>query len=58
MAAINWDIRNESRSWEKGEAWDRYMLTPEKLEMVRGKLLDYDEERETLLCLLPGECWC
>ena len=52
MVAPKWDIRNEGRSWGKGEALDRYMLRPEKIEMVGGKLLDYDEDRETLLCLL------
>lgn len=30
----------------------RYELTPEKLEMVRGKVLWSDEERVTLLGLL------
>jgi hypothetical protein len=52
VASINWDIRNNGRSWEAGEAMDRYMLRPEKLEMVGGKLLEYAEDRETLLCLL------
>jgi hypothetical protein len=49
---IQWDIRGEGRSWTKGEAMDRYFLTPEKLEMVGGKLLDYDQDREVLLGLL------
>jgi hypothetical protein len=31
---------------------DRYALTPEKLEMIRGKLLWSDEERVNLLGLL------
>jgi hypothetical protein len=31
---------------------DRYALTPEKLEMIGGKLLHDDEERLTLLALL------
>lgn len=52
MAEIQWDIRNEGRSWAAGEAMDRYMLTPEKLEMVDGKLLWSDEDREKLLGLL------
>lgn len=50
--AINWEIRNEGRSWRSGEAMDRYMMTPEKFEMVDGKLLWSDEDRETLLGLL------
>ena len=49
---INWEIRNEGRSWRSGEAMDRYMMTPEKFEMVGGKLLWSDEARETLLGLL------
>ena len=52
MPEIQWDIRNEGRSWAAGEAMDRYSLTPEKLEMVDGKLLWSDEDRENLLGLL------
>jgi hypothetical protein len=51
MSKGQWDIRNEGRSWGE-EAMDRYMLTPEKFEMVGGKLLWSEEDRETLLCLL------
>lgn len=50
--APQWDIRNEGRAWGKGEAWERFILKPEKIELVRGKLLDRDEDRETLLGLL------
>jgi hypothetical protein len=52
MAEIEWDIRSEGRAWRAGEATERYQLTPEKFEMVGGKLLWSDEERETLLALL------
>jgi hypothetical protein len=52
MAAVRWNIRNEARSWEAGEAMDRWLMTPEKLEMIDGKLLWSDEDRETLLGLL------
>jgi hypothetical protein len=51
-AAPKWDIRNKGRAWGKEEAWDRYRLTPEKLEMIEGKLLHSDEDREMLLGLL------
>jgi hypothetical protein len=51
MDKIDWDIRNEGRAW-RAEAMDRFYLTPEKFEMVDGKLLSSDEDRETLLCLL------
>jgi len=49
---ISWDTRNEGRSWEAGEAMDRYLMTPGKFEMVDGKLLWSDGDRETLLGLL------
>jgi hypothetical protein len=49
---IHWDIRNAGRSWRKGEATDRFFLQPGKIEMVDGKLLLSDEDRETLLGLL------
>jgi hypothetical protein len=52
MTKIHWDIRGEGRSWGQGEAMDRYSLTPEKLEMVDGKLLWSDQEREMPLGLL------
>ena len=49
---IKWDIRNEGRAWLHDEAYDRYALTPEKLEMIDAKLLWRDEDRLTLLGLL------
>jgi hypothetical protein len=50
--SAKWDIRNEGRAWGKAEAWERFTLKPEKIEMVRGRLLDRDDDRETLLALL------
>jgi hypothetical protein len=47
-----WDIRNQARAWGKGEVWQRFMLKPEKIEMVGGQLLSSVEDRETLLALL------
>ena len=46
-----WRIENAGRAWRE-EAMERYFMLPEKIEMVDGKLLDYDADRETLLCLL------
>ncbi len=46
-----WNIRNEGRAW-KEEAQERYRLKPRKLEMIRGKLLSSDHDRELLLGLL------
>jgi hypothetical protein len=47
-----WDIRSEGRAWDSEEAMPRYFMTPDKIELVHGKLLDFAEDRETLLCLL------
>lgn len=52
MTKPKWDIRNKGRAWRKGEAWDRFQLTPEKIEMIDGKILWSDEDRENLLGLL------
>jgi len=52
MTKPKWDIRNEGRAWRKDEAWARFVLTPEKIEMVEGKLLSTEDDRETLLALL------
>jgi len=49
---VTWDIRRVGRAWTGDERMQRYALTPEKLEMVRGKLLWSDEERLRLLGLL------
>jgi hypothetical protein len=51
-AKPKWDIRSEGRSWRGDEAWDRFQLTPEKIEMIDGKILWSDEDRELLLGLL------
>ena len=47
-----WDIRNEGRAWRGEEAFARYMLKPHKIELVKGKLLSFSDDRETLLALL------
>jgi hypothetical protein len=52
MTKPKWDICNEGRAWGKDEAWPRFVLRPEKIEMVKGKLLSTEEDRETLLALL------
>jgi hypothetical protein len=49
---IVWDIRRTGRAWVDGEAWQRWELTPEKLEMWNGKALFDDNERLLLLGLL------
>ena len=49
---VTWDIRREGRAWDEREAMDRYELTPEKFEMVDGKLFWSERDRQVLLALL------
>lgn len=52
MVNIAWDIRREGRAWHGDEAQSRYALTPEKIEMIEGKLFWSDEDRLRMLALL------
>jgi hypothetical protein len=52
MPSVTWDIRRAGRAWGDGEAMARYELTPEKIEMVEGRLFWSDEDRLTMLGLL------
>jgi hypothetical protein len=52
MKDADWNIRREGRAWQGAEAMQRFELTPEKLEMINGKLLWDDADRVTLLGLL------
>ena len=49
---IAWDIRRDGRSWTADEALDRFERTPEKIEMIDGKLFWDDEQRLAMLGLL------
>jgi len=49
---IPWNIRRQGRAWPASEARARWALTPEKIEMLGGKLFLTDEERLTMLGLL------
>ncbi len=51
MSEPQWDIRREGRAWSD-EGYERFALTPEKFEMIDGKLFWSDEERVTLLAML------
>ena len=51
MEEIQWDLRLEGRAWGT-EAMSRYDMTPEKMEMIDGKLFWSEEERLTMLALL------
>lgn len=52
MPKIEWDIRREGRAWMGDEGMARYNLTPEKIELVRGKLFSSEEQWLTMLALL------
>ena len=49
---MEWRIERKGRAWGSGEAMQRYEMTPEKLELIEGKLLWDDDSRQTLLGLL------
>ena len=48
---VTWDIQRDGRAWGD-EATSRYQMTPEKTEMVGGRLYGTEEERLTMLALL------
>src|SRR2546425_11665631 len=48
---VTWDIQRGGRAWGE-EAMSRYRMTPEKTEMVGGRLYGTEEERLTMLALL------
>jgi len=52
VTAVQWDIRREDRAWSADEFRSRWDLTPEKLEVIRGKLLWEEDERLNLLAML------
>ena len=52
MPTIRWNIGRVGRAWTADEAFGRYELTPEKFEMIDGKLFWEDTQRLTLLALL------
>ena len=46
------DIRREGRRWSADEARERFERTPEKIEMIDGKLFCDEEERLAMVGLL------
>ncbi len=52
MRHVDWDIRREGRAWAGDEAMERLDLTPEKFEMIEGRLFWDEEDRLLLLGLL------
>ena len=51
---MTWDIRRAGYAW-RGEAMSRYEMTPEKTELIAGKLYGTEEER---LLWDRGSFWC
>lgn len=47
----DWNIQRKGRAWRE-EARARYDLSPEKIEMIEGKLFWTDEDRLVMLALL------
>jgi hypothetical protein len=52
IASPAWEIRREGRPWRGEEAMARFQLTPEKIEMCKGRLFWSDEERFAMPGLL------
>jgi hypothetical protein len=52
MSKIDWDIRRKGRAWSIEEVQQRYNLTPEKIELIEGKLFWTEEDRIQMLGLL------
>src|SRR5438876_10071134 len=52
MPDVRWDIRRGGRRWKAGEAHARYQLTPEKIELIEGKLFWSERDRLVMLGLL------
>ena len=52
IPSVDWDIRREGRAWGPGEARARFDLTPEKFEMINGRLFWSQRDRVLLLGLL------
>jgi hypothetical protein len=44
---------SDDRAWRNGEGLERYLMKPNKIEVIKGKLLCSAEERQILLGLLP-----
>lgn len=51
MPEVDWDFRREGRAWGDNVR-QRYNLTPEKIELIHGKLFCTEAERVVMLGLL------
>ena len=51
MKKIAWNVQRAGRRWGH-EALELFEMTPEKIEMIEGRLFWSDEQRRTMLALL------
>ena len=51
-SSFPWEIRRQGRAWTRDEWEARRDSTPEKIELIGGKLFWTDEDRLTMLALL------
>ncbi|MGH2584376.1 MAG: hypothetical protein ACRDJE_05625 [Dehalococcoidia bacterium] len=47
-----WDIRREGRDWVADEVQARWQLTPERIELLDGKIFGTEKDRRLMLGLL------
>ena len=52
MTEVHWDFHRGPRPWKGQEVWDRYALSPEKIELIEGKIFWDDDERLRMIGLL------
>lgn len=52
MPEISWAFRPHGRAWSRDEVRSRYALTPERIELIEGKLFGTEEDRLNMLGLL------
>lgn len=51
-SSFPWDLRRQGRAWNRDEWEARRDSTPEKIELIGGKLFWTDEDRLAMLALL------
>ncbi len=52
MSEVKWDIRREGRDWGREEVRPRYNLTPERIELIDGKVFGTEKDRINMLGLM------
>lgn len=49
---MKWRFERKGRAWDKDEAYEKYSLTPEKMEMIGGRLFWEEKHRLDMLGLI------